>query len=80
MAKLARGSVFGPAFCPWLTNSVYASCLGHWTLVLSLKDWSKFICQFIFDFNPVCETCSWNLFEVTKNDLKNCVLEIAALL
>ena len=33
-----------------------------------------------FDFNPVCKSCSWNLFEVTKKELKKCVLEIAALL
>ena len=38
------------------------------------------ICRFNFDFNPVCKTCSWNLFEVSKNDLKKCVFEIAALL
>ena len=71
---------FGPAVCPWPTNSVYESYLGHWTLGLSLKDQSKSICQFNFDLNPVCKTCSWNLFEVSKNDLKRCVLEIAALL
>ena len=71
---------FGPAFCPWPTNSVYESYLGHWTIGLSLKDRSKSICHFNFDLNPVCKTCSWNLFEVSKNDLKKCVLEIAALL
>ena len=37
------------------------------------------ICYFNFDLDPVCKTCSWNLLEVSKNDLKNCVLEIAAL-
>ena len=68
---------FGPAFCPWPTNSV--SYLGQWTLGLSLKDRSESICQFNFDFNPVRKTCSWNLFEVTENDLKKCVLEIATL-
>ena len=29
------------------------------------------ICLFNFDSNPMCKTCSWNLFEVTKSDLKN---------
>ena len=71
---------FWPAFCPWPTNSVYWSYLGHWTLGLFLKDQSNSICQFNFDFNPLCKTCSWNLFEVRKNDLKKCVLDIAALL
>ena len=49
-------------------------------LVLSLKDQSKFMCQFYFEFNPVCETCSGPFFQVTKNDLQKCVLEIAAFL
>ena len=71
---------FGPAFCPWPTNSVYESYLGHWTFCLSLKDQSKSICHFNFYLNPGCKTCSWNLFEVSKNDLKTSVLEIAALL
>ena len=71
---------FGPAFCPWPTNSVYEPYLCHWTLGLSLKDGSKSICHFNFVLNPVCKTCSWNLFEVSKNDLKKCVPEIAALL
>ena len=70
----------GPAFCPWPTHSVYGSSLGHWTLGLSLKDRSKSICHFNLDFNPVCKTCSGNPLEVTKNDPKKCVLEIAALL
>ena len=71
---------FGPAFCPWPTNSVHVSNFGHWTLGVSLMDRSNSICHFIFDLNPVCKTCSRNLFEVGKNDLKKCVLEIAALL
>ena len=65
-------------------SMAYQRCLwvilGHWTLGLSLKDRSKSICHFNFHLNPVCKTCSWNLFEVSKNDLKRCVLEIAALL
>ena len=69
---------FGPALCPWPTNSFYGSYFGHWTLGLSFMDRSKFICHFNFDLNPVCKTCSWNLSEVSKNDLKKCVLEIAA--
>ena len=71
---------FGPAFCPWPTSSVYGSYLSHWTLGTSLKYRSKSICHFNFDVNPVCKTCSWNLFEVSRNDLKKCVLGIAALL
>ena len=71
---------FGPAFCPWPTDSVYVSYFGHCGLGLSLKDRSKSICQFTFNFNPVCKICSWNLFGVTKNDLKKCVSEFAALL
>ena len=71
---------FGPAFCPWPTNSVYASYSGHWTLGLSLKDRSMSIFHFNLDLNPVCKTCSWSLFEVSKNNLKKCVLDIAALL
>ena len=71
---------FVRAFCSWPTNSVYKSYLSHSALGLSLKDQPQSTCQFNFDLNPVCKTCSWNPFEVTKNDLKNCVLEIAALL
>ena len=71
---------FGPPFSPWPTNSVYGSYSGHWTLGLSLKDRFTSICHFNFALNPVCKTCSWNLFEVSKNNLKKCVLEIAALL
>ena len=69
---------FGPAVCPWPTNSVYGTFSGHWTLGVSLRDRSKFIYHFNFDLNPVCKACSWNLFEVSKNDLKKCVPETAA--
>ena len=71
---------FGPTFCPWPTNTVYGSYLHHCILGLSLRDRCKFICHSNFDLNYVCKTCSWNCFEVTKNDLKKCVLENAALL
>ena len=71
---------FGPAVRPWPTSSVHGSFLGHWTLGLSLKDRSKSICYFNLDLNPVCKTCSWSLFEVSKNDLNKCVLKIAAFL
>ena len=70
----------GPAFCPWPTNSAYGSYLGHWSLGLSLRDRSKSECHFNFDLNPVCKTCSWNVFEISKTYLKKCVLEVAALL
>ena len=50
------------------------------TLGVSLKYRSTSICQFNFDLSPLCKTCSWSHFEVLKNDLKECILEIAALL
>ena len=80
MAKLGHRSVGGQHFVHGATNSVYGSYLGHQTLGLSSKDQSKSICHFNCDLNPVCKTYSWNLFEVNKNDLKKCVLEMAALL
>ena len=64
----------------WPSNSVFQSCFVHWTPGLLLRESSKSVSDFNFDLDPVCKTCSWNVFEVSKNDLKKCVLEIAALL
>ena len=67
----------------WATflSMAYQQCL--WGIFGSLEPWAilegsfKYICHFNFDLNPACTTCSCNLFDVMKNELKRCVLEIA---
>ena len=69
-----------PGLWPWPTNGVYTSFSSHLALGLSLKHRPKSVCQFTFDVNPVSKTCTWNLLEFTKNDLKNFILENSAFL
>ena len=76
MAKVGHRSAFGQLFVHGLRT---LSMNLIWVIgVLVCR--SKSICHFNFDLNPVCKTCSWNLFQVSKNVLKKCVSEIAALL
>ena len=77
MAKLPHGSFLGQLFVHGLQTG---SMRNIRTFGLSLQARSKSICQFNFELNPVCKICSWDLFEITENDLKTCVLDISALL
>ena len=77
MAKLRHGPFLGQLFVHGLQTGSMSNIK---TFGLSLQARSKSICQFNFELNPVCKICSWDLFEITKNDLKTCVFDIAALL